>query len=98
MSKWWKGRIATILHGISSNAEDKKAFNMNLPTEAETSDQCAHVLLWENNAITVDIWMNHHLIINHTCFSQRSGRRDHSLFTISYTHIYNQFKSCVLNI
>ena len=45
-----------------------------------------------------DIWINHHLVINRTCFSQRSGRRDHSLFTISYAHIYNQFKSCVLNI
>lgn len=53
MSKWWEGRIATILHGISSNAEDWKAFNMNLPTEAETSDQCAHILLWENNAVGV---------------------------------------------
>lgn len=42
-----------ILHGISSNAEDWKAFNMNLPTEAETSDQCAHVLVWEKNAVAV---------------------------------------------
>lgn len=41
-----------MVHGIRSSAEDWKAFNKNLPTEAGTPNQPTHVLLWENDAVT----------------------------------------------